>query len=223
MAGSCGWRGSSSGGLRELLSLCWSVTVEQVVVPKETQANSCTAWLCDCSLCWFIWMPFSCHMIHQSQDASLCALCVSVVSLNYFNLHRVLTYCILKCWRFFFFPCSAARACTHLEHSIVPHVTCRFSLNTNFILVSWGSFVKANIPSNMFCTNVTACCKAGNGVWLLGIMEWSMVTRNNGVEYGYSILLIGALVVLYWWLRPLQSHCNKRRVIWNPLRKGSYF
>lgn len=112
MAGSCGWRGSSSGGLRELLSLCWSVTVEQVVVPKETQANSCTAWLCDCSLCWFIWMPFSCHMIHQSQDASLCALCVSVVSLNYFNLHRVLTYCILKCWRFFFFPLQCS-TCMH--------------------------------------------------------------------------------------------------------------
>ena len=93
-------------------------------------------------------------------------------------------------------PCSTWTAHT----SDVPIVSCvawRFILNTNFILGSWESFVKAKIPSNMFCTNVAACCKT---------LE---------TEHGYSVVLIWVSEVSFWLLR-LPAHCNRGafKILW---------
>ena len=146
--------------------------------------------------------------MHQSLDTAPCALCVP---LNYFNSN----VCVFELFQFaeswiilgsyllhlemlkaLFPACHVARELT-AHASDVPIVSCvawRFILNTSFILGSWESFVKAKIPSNMFCTNVAACCKT---------LE---------MECDYSVVLIWVSGVSFWLLR-LPAHCNKERGI----------
>lgn len=196
-----------------LSSLCWAVTLEQVVFPSKIQANSMTVetvWGCCVG---DLIVIFSCHTVPQSLDTAPCALCVP---LNYFNSN----VCVFELFRFaeswiimssyllhlemlkaLFSPCHVAHE-LHMPQRDIPIVSCvvwRFILITSFILGSWESFVKA-IPS---------ICSAQ--MWLLAAKHWS--------NYGYSALLIWVSVFAYWLLR-LPAHCRTFKISW---KKGSYF